>query len=351
MRTGAVQRARRSASIPCRSLPSSSAQGCGNSKACTDSAPSTVSRAKTGIPRAESSRSTSLVLSEWLHGTCTSAPMAARPVCPRLSSGVAVYPQRWRWLTRKHSALRKMAPTLKAERRWSMTTTRGMRCRPGTGASGPDAPMAAPAPPGQAGESARPTSSGRSTRNSSSRSPRVCCRSTGKQIVRKCRRLAEGVSFGASELSSRRTLSSWEASDPRHEERAQSNPCRKSASSPHTRSMRCICRQRRERQATRFLRTLAKSASASATAASTSAVASSAVAALSSLVCSGEARASEPEALASGRAATPQPSFTGAAPCPGCNAAPGCSHGLLVLCSSAGGSLLRFMQPDSAMLA
>mmetsp|Transcript_10811 Transcript_10811/g.32553 ORF Transcript_10811/g.32553 Transcript_10811/m.32553 type:complete len:204 (-) Transcript_10811:330-941(-) len=203
MRMGAVQSARRSASMPCRSLPSSSAQGEGSAEACTGRAPATVSSAKTGMPWLSSSRTTPSDLSAWLQGTWASAPMAARPVCPRLSPGVAVYPQRCRWRTRRHSAVRKIAPTLKAERRLSSTATRGMRVRSPPGAPGTAGRESAPAC-----ESARPRSSGRRTRNSSSLRPRVCCRSTGRQMARKCLSVAVGASFGASEPSSRNTPSS-----------------------------------------------------------------------------------------------------------------------------------------------
>mmetsp|Transcript_84185 Transcript_84185/g.271493 ORF Transcript_84185/g.271493 Transcript_84185/m.271493 type:complete len:245 (+) Transcript_84185:492-1226(+) len=186
-----------------------------------------------------------------------------------------------------------MAPTLKADRKLSNTKTRGIRGRP----SSPSAPTAPPssafaaaagppaaakadaaaaaagAPPGTA------KSSGRVTRNSSSRKPRVCCRSMGKAIVRKCRKsISKDFIFSPRPASAAQSLSLCPRKDSKQSLNTSSKAKRSTPSSAsQTRSMRCASRTNRPKQATRFLRTPSKalaSEAASAAAASCAAEAS-----------------------------------------------------------------------------
>mmetsp|Transcript_19913 Transcript_19913/g.65177 ORF Transcript_19913/g.65177 Transcript_19913/m.65177 type:complete len:213 (+) Transcript_19913:184-822(+) len=110
---------------PRRSLPSSSAHpagGGGKANSCAYGAPATVSTATTGTPAARSSSIAVSARRRHSHATAACVPIEVRATCA--SSGVAVYPHSTSRETPRHSAVRKIEPTLKAERRWSQTYAR-----------------------------------------------------------------------------------------------------------------------------------------------------------------------------------------------------------------------------------
>lgn len=152
------------------------------------------------------------------HGTAACVPIDVRTTCP--SSGVAVYPHSTSSRTPRHSAVLKMEPTLKADRRWSHTTTRGSVCRRPDVSSAPlDAPPDAPQPmgttakvPGPSGTMALKGASfvvtGNEANSTSSLNPREYLRSIGSIRFKKC--LSEKSRVwsirGASRASSRQSV-------------------------------------------------------------------------------------------------------------------------------------------------
>mmetsp|Transcript_29939 Transcript_29939/g.75431 ORF Transcript_29939/g.75431 Transcript_29939/m.75431 type:complete len:258 (-) Transcript_29939:28-801(-) len=177
-----------------------------------------------------------------------------------------------------------MAPTLNADLKLSSTSTSGIRGRScstalsaGLAAAWPP-PDAASMEEEQATEEEAGRSSVRVTRNSWSRSPRVCCRSIGSAMVKKClKSMSRDFILSPKSASAAQSLSRWPRSANKPSRKVPSKALLNVPSSKsQIRSIRWASFTICPKQATLFFLTLAKSLASDSASAAAAAAASSA---------------------------------------------------------------------------